>query len=70
MVNKRRRLLIWLRRADFESYAYTINKLGLQDIYSHTVGQGPQRQMYVGRAAGQGDVRRASCVWRRAVCRG
>lgn len=36
MVNKRRRLLTWLRRADFESYAYTINKLGLQDIYSHT----------------------------------
>ncbi|KAG2454405.1 hypothetical protein HYH02_001427 [Chlamydomonas schloesseri] len=34
MVNQRRRMLTWLRRADFESYAYVIAKLGLQDIYT------------------------------------
>eukprot|EP00198_Chlamydomonas_reinhardtii_P012171 XP_001701508.1 mitochondrial ribosomal protein S15 [Chlamydomonas reinhardtii] len=34
MMNQRRRMLTWLRRADFESYAYVISKLGLQDIYT------------------------------------
>ncbi|KAG2431851.1 hypothetical protein HXX76_009344 [Chlamydomonas incerta] len=34
MVNQRRRMLTWLRQADFESYAYVVSKLGLQDIYT------------------------------------
>lgn len=37
-MNQRRRMLTWLRRADFESYAYVISKLGLQDIYTSVVG--------------------------------
>ncbi|GFR46736.1 hypothetical protein Agub_g8359 [Astrephomene gubernaculifera] len=36
LVNQRRRLLTWLRDADFESYSYTIAKLGLRDIYTPT----------------------------------
>ncbi|KAG2487697.1 hypothetical protein HYH03_013696 [Edaphochlamys debaryana] len=36
MSNQRRRMLIWLRRADFEAYSYTIQKLGLKDIYTPT----------------------------------
>ncbi|KXZ50603.1 hypothetical protein GPECTOR_15g286 [Gonium pectorale] len=34
MVNRRQRMLTWLRRADFEAYSYTITKLGLKDIYT------------------------------------
>lgn len=67
MVNKRRRLLTWLRRADFESYAYTINKLGLQDIYSHTVRRERKGHgLSEGSRAGWFGV---CCVWWRAVSR-
>ncbi|GIL48659.1 hypothetical protein Vafri_5127 [Volvox africanus] len=44
LVNKRRRMLTWLRRTDFESYSYTISKLGLRDIYVPTGGANRYRE--------------------------
>lgn len=38
MTNQRRRMLTWLRQADFEAYSYALAKLGLQDIYTPVVG--------------------------------
>jgi hypothetical protein len=35
--NRRRRMLTWLRKSDFEAYSYTITKLGLRDVYSPAV---------------------------------
>lgn len=36
--NRRRRLLMYLRRNNFDSYCYVLHKLGLKDIYTHIVG--------------------------------
>ncbi|EFJ42375.1 mitochondrial ribosomal protein S15 [Volvox carteri f. nagariensis] len=44
LVNRRRRMLTWLRRTDFESYSYTISKLGLRDIYVPAGGEHRYRE--------------------------
>ncbi|GLC55851.1 hypothetical protein PLESTB_001035700 [Pleodorina starrii] len=44
LVNRRRRMLTWLRRTDFESYSYTIAKLGLRDIYVPAGGEHRYRE--------------------------
>ena len=36
-MNRRRRMLSWLRRYDFPAYCYVIHKLGLKDIYMDAV---------------------------------
>ncbi len=40
MFNRRRRMLTYLRKADFESYSYVIHKLGLKDVYAEIVSAG------------------------------
>ena len=50
MVNRRRRMLTWMRQADFDSYSYAVTKLGLQDIYSPIVGGGARNCTLLGAA--------------------
>ena len=42
MLTQRRKLLQYLRRKDFETYAMTISRLGLRDNYAKLVS--PSRQ--------------------------
>jgi ribosomal protein S15P/S13E len=37
MINRRRRMLMYMRRKDFPAYCYAIRKLGLKDMYTETV---------------------------------
>ena len=37
MFNRRRRMLMYMRREDFASYCYVLHKLGLKDVYTEIV---------------------------------
>lgn len=41
MFNRRRRLLTYLRKNDFEAYCFVVQKLGLKDVYAEIVS-GPR----------------------------
>jgi small subunit ribosomal protein S15 len=41
MINKRRSMLRYLRRSNFERYKWTIGELGLKDVIRHTSGAHP-----------------------------
>ena len=40
MFNRRRRMLMYMRREDFASYCYVLHKLGLKDVYTEIVSGG------------------------------
>jgi hypothetical protein len=37
MLNRRRKLLAYLRRDNFERYCFVLHKLGLKDVYAKQV---------------------------------
>lgn len=51
MLNQRRKLLAYLRRSDFNRYAFVLQKLGLKDTYAKQVrGRAMQQCMQYARA--------------------